>query len=171
MAQPYIGEIRLFGGNFAPVGWSFCNGVLIAISQNAALFNLIGTTYGGDGVNSFALPNLQSRVPIHMGQGQGLQNYVIGQSGGVEQVALTAAQVAVHSHGGVGSTGQATANPQNATWGNSGLVTKTFANPSNNTMNATGCGPAGNNLPHDNLIPFLVVSFIIALFGVFPSQS
>jgi microcystin-dependent protein len=170
MAQPFVGEIRLFGGNFAPAGWSFCNGALMAISQNEVLYQLIGTTYGGDGVQSFALPNLQSRVPIHMGQGQGLQLYGLGQPGGVEQVVLTAAQVAIHWHGAMGSTGQATANPQNATWGNSGLVTKTFANPSNNTMNAAGCASAGSNAPHDNMIPFVVVSFIIALNGVFPTQ-
>jgi microcystin-dependent protein len=169
MAQPYIGEIRLFGGNFAPAGWSFCNGALIAISQNPTLYQLIGTTYGGDGVSTFALPNLQSRVPIHMGQGQGLQNYVIGQPGGVETVALMAAQVGVHSHGAMGSTGQTVGSPQNATWANSGA--STFGTPPNNTMNTAGLGLVGNNIPHDNLIPFLAVSFIIALFGVYPSQS
>src|SRR5690349_24324 len=105
MSQPYIGEIRIFAGNFAPAGWSFCNGALIPISENDALFTLIGTTYGGDGQETFALPNLQSRVPNHQGQGPGVsQNYQIGEMGGVEQVTLTAQQIPVHSHPMVAST-------------------------------------------------------------------
>jgi microcystin-dependent protein len=170
MSSPYIGEIRLFGGTFAPVGWSFCNGSLIAISQNAALYQLIGTTYGGDGVNTFALPDMQGRVPVHVGQGSGLSNYVLGQKAGFETVSLTAGQVPAHSHGALGSVGTPTNSPQGATWGNSGINTKTFGNPSNNTMNAANLAMAGNGAPHDNLIPFLVVSFIISLFGVYPSQ-
>ena len=169
MASPFIGEIRLFGGNFAPYGWALCNGQLIAISQNPTLYQLIGTTYGGDGVNTFALPNLQSRVPIHMGQGQGLQNYPIGQLGGVEQVSLTGPQVAIHSHAGIASTGQTLASPQNAYWANSGNAT--FGPTANNTMNSAGLSPTGSGTPHNNVIPFLVVTFIIALFGTYPSQS
>jgi microcystin-dependent protein len=170
MSTPYIGEIRLFGGNFAPVNWAFCNGQLLSISQNSTLYQLIGTTYGGDGVNTFALPDMQGRVPVHTGQGTGLQNYVIGQKGGFETIALTGGQVPNHSHGVLGSVGAPAASPQGATWGNSGITTKGFGNPPNNTMNSANIAPAGNGVAHDNLIPFQVVSFIIALSGVYPSQ-
>src|SRR5437868_3362158 len=98
MSQPFVGEIRMFGGNFAPAGWAFCNGQLLAISENDTLFNLIGTTYGGDGQNTFALPDLRGRVPVHMGQGPGLSNYIIGQNGGVETVTVTIAQIPQHTH-------------------------------------------------------------------------
>src|SRR5271170_3444145 len=104
MGSPYIGELRLFGGNFAPFGWALCNGALLAISQNDTLYQLIGTTYGGDGVNTFGLPDLQGRFPIHQGQGSGLQNYVQGQRSGSENVTLTAVQLPAHSHPAVGSS-------------------------------------------------------------------
>ncbi len=171
MSQPYIGEIRLFGGNFAPVGWNFCDGSTLAISQYTALYQLIGTTYGGNGQTTFNLPDLRGRVPVHMGQGAGLQNYVLGQLAGSETVTLTAAQVAVHSHGALGSVGAPSATPQNATWGNSGINTHIFGTPANNSMNSASVAATGGNQPHDNLTPFQVVSFIIALVGVFPSQN
>jgi microcystin-dependent protein len=174
MAQPYIGEIRLFGGNFAPLGWSFCNGVTLPISQNQALFNLIGTTYGGDGQQTFMLPNLQGRLPIHQGQGVGLQNYVLGTQGGAETVTLTTNQLPAHNHGALGSaTGSASASPSNNIWGNSQISNKSFGpgTSANASMNAGSMSSTGNNLPHDNLMPFLVVSFIIALNGVYPSPS
>jgi microcystin-dependent protein len=173
MSQPYIGEIRLFGGTFAPVGWSFCNGAVMSISQNSALFTLLSTTYGGDGVNTFNLPNLQGRVPIHQGQGSGLSNYVIGQSGGAETVALITPQLPPHSHPAVGSaTGGSTGNPAGATWGNSGIQNNSFGpgSSANAVMNVGSTANTGSNQPHDNMLPFLAVSFIIALQGVFPSQ-
>ncbi len=122
MGSPYIGELRLFGGNFAPLGWALCNGQLLSISQNASLYQLIGTTYGGDGVNTFGLPNLQGRFPVHQGQGNGLQNYVLGQMAGSETVTLLANQLPAHNHGAVGSNGNATP-PANATWGSSTAAT------------------------------------------------
>ncbi len=173
MATPYIGEIRMFGGTFAPYGWSFCNGSLLAISQYQPLYQLIGTTYGGDGVNTFALPDLQGRLAIHQGQGPGLSNYPIGAKAGVENVTLVTNQLPVHGHGAVGSaTGSAVSNPANNTWGNSQITNKSFGlgTAANATMNNASIGNSGNNLPHDNLTPFQVVSFIIALEGIYPTQ-
>lgn len=166
MADPYIGEIRLFGGNFAPLGWAFCDGTLLPISQNAALFNLIGTTYGGDGTTTFGLPDLRGRLPLHAGP----QN-PLGQMGGSETVTLTTAQLPQHQHpvsavSAAGSTGS----PQNAIW--AAASTDYYAGGSANaTMNAAAVRSAGGGLPHQNLSPFGVVSFIIALEGVYPSQS
>jgi microcystin-dependent protein len=174
MATPYIGEIRMFGGTYAPYGWSFCNGALLAISQNQPLYNLIGTTYGGDGVNTFALPDLQGRLPIHQGQGNNLSNYVLGSKAGVETVTLITNQLPVHTHSALGSsTGSASSTPTNNTWGNSQITNKSFGpgTSANGTMNGASIGSSGNNLAHDNLMPFQVISFIIALQGVYPSQS
>ena len=172
MSNPFIGEIRMFGGNFAPVNWAFCNGQLVPISQNDALFALIGTTYGGDGQNTFQLPDLRSRVPIHQGQGPGLSNNVIGQTGGVEQVTVTTPQLATHTHVAAADGGTGTANsPAGNVWASStGAIQFTTAG-SNTTMSASSVGAAGGNQPHDNMIPFLTVSFIIALYGVFPSRN
>ena len=172
MAQPYVGEIRMFGGNFAPLGWAFCNGALQSISQNQTLYQLLGTTYGGDGVNTFGLPDLQGRIPVHQGQGAGLQNYVLGQKGGVETVTLTVAQLPSHSHTAMGSaSGGAASTPMGATWGNSAIANKSFGpgTSANNSMNPGSMGMTGGNQPHDNLLPFVVLSFIIALNGVYPS--
>ncbi len=179
MAQPYVGEVRMFAGNFAPAGWMFCQGQLLPISENETLFNLIGTTYGGDGQSTFALPDLQGRVPIHQGHGGGLQNYTLAQQGGVESVTLTTQQIPIHSHpfigdGNPGSTGA----PQNAYFAKTGSVTVyTVPNDPNNpdppnyrTMNAAALLPQGGSQPHSNLQPFLVLNFIISLFGIFPSQ-
>jgi len=167
MSSPFIGEIRMFGGNFAPVGWAFCNGQLMPIDQNDALFNLIGTTYGGDGQTTFALPNLQSRVPVHVGPG-----FALGQTGGVETVTLTTSQIPAHSH--VPQCNSGTGNAQ----GPGGNV---WAQPSTGTiydntapslvMDPAALGSAGGSQPHDNMIPFLVINFILSLFGVFPSQT
>jgi len=172
MGSPYIGELRLFGGNFAPLGWALCNGQLLSISQNASLYQLIGTTYGGDGVNTFGLPNLQGRFPVHQGQGNGLQNYVLGQMAGSETVTLLANQLPAHNHGAVGSNGNATP-PANATWGSSTAATNSFGpgTSANAQMNAASIGFTGGNQPHDNMTPFLAITFIISLQGIFPSQS
>ena len=171
MSQPFIGEIRMFGGNFAPSGWAFCNGQVMSIAQNSTLFNLIGTTYGGDGQTTFALPNLQSRVPIHQGTNQ-YGSYTIGQSGGVESVVVAPDQLPVHNHPLVGGAG-----------GNTGLITPAnhFPGPwsaepyaaaagSPVTMSASAVVNTGGSQPHDNMIPYLAVSFIISLFGIYPSQ-
>lgn len=167
MGQPFVGEIRMFGGNFAPAGWAFCNGQEIPISENEVLFQLIGTTYGGDGQNTFALPNLQSRVPLHVGPG-----FVLGQPGGEEQVTVTVNQIPAHGHAlnadensgtQLSPTNNIVAQTQNP------MMYRAIA--PNLPMNANSVLPAGANQPHDNMPPFLVVSFIIALYGVFPTQS
>ncbi len=167
MSQPFIGEIRMFAGNFAPVGWAFCNGAIIPIDQNDALFNLIGTTYGGDGQTTFALPNLQSRVPVHVGPG-----FALGQSGGTESVTLTVSQIPAHSHvpQANGNPGTASTPASNVWAANASLTQYSNAAPTAN-MDPASLGSSGGSQPHDNMIPFLVINFILSLFGVFPSQS
>lgn len=171
MAQPYIGEIRMFAGNFAPAGWMFCDGQLLPISENDVLFQLIGTTYGGDGESTFALPNLQSRVPIHMGSNAG-QTFVIAEAAGVEQVTLTVQQIPSHTHPLLGSTGNgAQANPNNNVLASSTLVKPYAQETANAVMAPTAIGPVGGSQPHENLQPYLCINFIISLFGIFPSQT
>jgi microcystin-dependent protein len=171
MAQPYVGEIRMFGGNFAILGWSFCNGSLLSISQNSTLYQLLGTTYGGDGVNTFALPDLQGRVPVHQGQGAGLQNYVLGQKGGAQSVTLLTAQLPAHSHTAMAGSGSAQSSPSNTSWGAVANNTYGPGASADKTMNAgTMALSSGGNQPHDNMLPFLVLTFIISLNGVYPSQ-
>jgi microcystin-dependent protein len=171
MGQPYVGEIRMFGGNFAPAGWAFCNGQLIPISENDILFTLIGTTYGGDGQSNFALPDLQGRIPLHMGTASSGTTYTIGEKAGVESVTLTTQQIPNHNHGFMASTATPSApNPSNAYLASSSSV------PIYNTNTPVGAmlpasGPGGGSQPHDNLMPFLAVSFIISLFGIFPTQN
>lgn len=166
MSSPFIGEIRMFGGNFAPVGWSFCNGAIIPIDQNDALFNLIGTTYGGDGQTTFALPNLQSRIPVHVGPG-----FALGQAAGAESVTLTTSQIPAHSHVPLAQSAQGTqASPQNNFWAQTGSTQYTNTAPSL-TMDPGALGSSGGSQPHDNMVPFLVINFIISLFGIFPSQT
>jgi microcystin-dependent protein len=157
----------MFAGNFAPVGWAFCNGAIIPIDQNATLFNLIGTTYGGDGQTTFALPNLQSRVPVHVGQG-----FALGQTGGVESVTLTTSQIPAHSHVPQADSNAGTqSSPGGGVWANSSLGQFDNTNPPDSIMAVGALGPAGGSQPHDNMAPFLVVNFILSLFGVFPSQT
>lgn len=169
MAQPFVGEIRMFAGNFPPVGWMFCDGQLVPISENEVLFQLIGTTYGGDGEETFALPNLQSRIPIHMGTG-GEGTYVIGESGGVESVTLTVQQIPVHTHplivsGEAGST----SNPANALVATGPTVYRPA--PAVAAMNANSITPQGGSQPHDNMQPFLCINYIISLFGLYPQPN
>jgi len=167
MSQPFIGEIRMFAGNFAPMGWAFCNGALMAIADNTALFSLIGTTYGGDGQTTFALPNLQSRVPVHVGQG-----FALAQTGGAETVTLTTSQIPAHSHVPQANSNAGTqSSPGGGVWANSSLGQFDNTNPPDNIMSAGALGQAGASQPHDNMVPFLVVNFILSLFGVFPSQT
>lgn len=171
MPEPFVGEIRMFAGNFAPVGWAFCSGQLMPISENETLFNLIGTTYGGDGQETFAMPNLQSRVPVHVGPG-----FALGQSGGVESVTLTTSQIPAHSHvpqcnSAAGTAATAAGN----VWAANATVANLIYGDTNVSLNANmdpaAIGLSGGSQPHDNMIPFLVVNFIISLFGVFPSQN
>jgi microcystin-dependent protein len=176
MGQPFVGEIRLFGGNFAPAGWMFCSGQLLPISENETLFNLIGTTYGGDGQSTFALPDLQSRVPIHQGQltgGGGSGNYQLAETGGVESVTLTTNQIPIHSHlAGCSSAPGNSASPANGipAVNDTALAYVAAAAPQAN-MNAAAIQNTGGSQPHDNIQPFLCVSYIISLFGIFPSPT
>lgn len=172
MAQPYVGEIRMFAGNFAPAGWMFCDGQLLPISENETLFQLIGTTYGGDGQSTFALPNLQSRIPLHMGTGPDGTNYQLAEMGGVEQVTLTVQQIPAHSHPLLASTGPgAETTPGNNVTGTP--LTKRIYAPVNSpgAMNAGAVTPVGGSQPHDNVQPFLCINYIISLFGIFPSPT
>jgi microcystin-dependent protein len=167
MSDPFLGEIRLFGGNFAPQGWAFCNGQTLSISQNTALFSLLGTTYGGNGTTTFALPDLRGRVPMHWGDGPGLTPRSLGEQDGVESVQLTQQELPSHTHTLSGSTGAVnTTRPTNAVPAKGGSYTT--ASP--NTQMAPP-GLTGGNQPHDNLQPSLAVSFIIALQGIFPSRN
>ena len=171
MSNPFVGEIRLFGGNFAPAGWAICNGSLLAISEFETLFNLIGTTYGGDGESTFSLPDLRGRVPVHQGQGPGLSPYTIGESGGAETVTLTSGQMPAHTH-----PLRAASSPASAAVGPTGVLAATSVNAygsgvPNMAMNAGAVVAAGGSAPHENMAPFLGVNYIISLFGIFPSQS
>ena len=167
MGQPYVGEIRMFAGNFAPAGWMLCQGQLLPISENETLFNLIGTTYGGDGQTTFALPDLRSRVPMHAGGG-----FTLAESGGTETVTLTTQQIPAHSHvPQCDSTNNSSNSPSGTVWAGTSLL-KQFSNAVPNVNMATqALGPDGGSQPHDNMIPFLVINFIISLFGVFPSPT
>jgi microcystin-dependent protein len=172
MGEPYVGEIRMFAGNFPPNGWAFCSGQLLPISENETLFNLIGTTYGGDGQETFALPNLQSRVPIPAGTGPDGTTYQLGESGGTESVTLTVQQIPAHTHPMTASSDPAnTPNPGNNVLARSGQVNMFFNGGVSTQMNAQSVGPAGGSQPHENCQPFLVINFILSLFGVFPSQN
>lgn len=174
MSDPFIGEIKMFGGNFAPRGWAFCNGQLLSIAQNTALFSLLGTTYGGNGQTTFALPNLQGRLPMHFGQGPGLSNRFLGETGGTEAVTLTAAEMPAHSH--TANSVAPRGNSNDATgryWADdAGVSSATYhSGPPTNTMHPGAIGNAGGSQPHNNMPPFQCVNFIIALEGIFPSRN
>lgn len=168
MAQPYVGEIRMFAGNFAPAGWMFCEGQLLPISENETLFQLIGTTYGGDGQNTFALPDLRGRIPIHQGNG-----FILAETGGAEEVTLTVNQIPAHSHPLLASNNLANSgNPGNnllsstATGNKIYAATNTSVALANNSITAVG-----GSQPHTNFQPYLCVDFIISLYGMFPSPT
>lgn len=165
MSDPYLGEIRVFSFNFAPRGWALCNGQLLPINQNQALFALLGTTYGGNGQTTFALPNLQGRTPIHVGNG-----FVQGQSGGEQAHTLVSSEMPAHTHPGVGSSAAADqGSPANALWAATG--SNAYSASPNATMNPAAVGSVGGNQPHDNMSPYLTLSFCIALQGLFPSRN
>jgi microcystin-dependent protein len=166
MATPFIGEIRAFGFGFAPQGWLPCNGQLMPISQNQALFAVLGTTYGGDGRTTFALPDLRGRTGMHLSS-----SYVLGQGAGSESVALTAAQIPSHTHSVACSNQPATQLSPKAGVSAVDVTYKMYSNSADSSMAANATGPAGNNLPHPNLQPFLCVNFCIAIQGIFPSRG
>lgn len=169
MSEPYLGQISIFGFNFPPRGWAFCNGQILPIAQNQALFSLLGTTYGGNGVTTFALPNLQSRVPIHFGQGAGLSSYNQGQSGGSEVVTLISAQMPAHNHlASVTNAGAAGSRPA----GNVPSAGGSYAASSDGgTFNPAFIQNAGGSQPHGNVQPYLALNFCIALEGIYPSRN
>ena len=172
MGQPYVGEIRMFGGNFAPNGWMFCEGQTLPISENEVLFQLIGTTYGGDGEETFNLPNLASRVPIHMGTAPSGTTYQLAEAAGVEQVTLTTQQIPIHNHPFLASQVAGTQiTPSGNFAANSFNVTPYINQPPDGAMNAGAISPVGGSQPHENMQQYLVINFIISLFGVFPSQT
>jgi microcystin-dependent protein len=167
MAQPYVGEIRMFAGNFAPAGWMFCDGQLLPISENETLFQLIGTTYGGDGQSTFALPDLRGRVPVHQGNG-----LILAESGGVEEVTLTVSQIPAHSHPQLASASPGSANnPGGNVTGESAAVKVYVSEAPTASLNAAAVATVGGNQPHTNFQPYLCVDFIISLFGIFPSAT
>ena len=178
MGQPYVGEIRMFGGNFPPVGWMFCEGQSMPISENDVLFTLIGTTYGGDGQETFNLPNLASRVPIHMGTSPSGTTYQLGEMAGTEQETLTVQQIPSHSHAPLCTSSAATTNsPSGNVLGVPGVPGTISGAVVYGTdapqvaLNASSITPAGGSQPHENCQPFLCINHIISLFGVFPSQT
>jgi microcystin-dependent protein len=169
MAQPYIGEIRMFGGNFAPAGWMFCEGQLLPISEYETLFNLIGTTYGGDGQSTFGLPDLRGRVPVHQGN-----SFILAEAGGAEVVTLTTQQLANHTHPLlVAPAAGSAASPLNNLLAASGSSNVYRPGPAGGTVALAPqtVGPVGGSQPHSNVQPYLCVDFIISLFGIFPSQT
>lgn len=167
MAQPYVGEIRMFAGNFPPSGWMFCEGQLLPISENETLFNLIGTTYGGDGQSTFGLPDLRGRLPIHQGGG-----FPLATSGGAEEVTITSQQLPLHNHPMLASTSPATTNaPTGAMLAEQATINLFLADAVTTTMNPGSIQPVGGNQPHTNFQPYLCIDFIISLFGIFPSQN
>jgi microcystin-dependent protein len=167
MAQPYVGEIRIFAGNFAPAGWMFCEGQLLPISENEVLFQLIGTTYGGDGQSTFAMPDMRGRLPIHQGSG-----FVLAQPGGVEQVTLTVSQIPAHTHAFQATNNPADSpSPQGNMMGVSSNTNVFFNDTPNVTMSPSMLSSVGGNQPHSNIQPFLCVDFIISLYGIFPSPT
>jgi len=167
MAQPYVGEIRMFAGNFAPAGWMLCEGQLLPISENETLFQLIGTTYGGDGQSTFALPDLRGRLPVHQGNG-----FILAETGGAEQVTLTAQQTPVHSHPLTASAGPGNLNsPANNVLGESAAVKIYVAEQPTASLSPSALAATGGSQPHNNFQPYLCVNFIISLFGIFPSPT
>jgi microcystin-dependent protein len=174
MSNPFVAEIRIFTGNFAPKGWALCDGQLLPISQNTALFSLLGTTYGGDGKSNFALPNLQGSAPMQAGQGPGLSLRDLGEVGGEQSVTLLQTEMPSHSHTAAAATNPGLADPTSNAWASGAKGFGNVYSPSganNVQMSPLATSIAGGNLPHNNMMPFLGLTFIIALQGVFPARS
>jgi microcystin-dependent protein len=171
MSEPFVGEIRMFAGNFAPRGWAFCDGQLLAVSQNDALFSLLGTIYGGDGRTTFGLPDLRGRIPIHAGDGPGLSPRRLGSKGGAEKVTLTVNQLPSHTHPLKASSDPATVpNPQGTVLGTGNVIELYSGDPADSNLSANAITSVGGSRSHTNLMPFLCVHFIIALVGIYPSR-
>jgi microcystin-dependent protein len=172
MADPFVAEIRIFSFNFAPKGWALCNGQILPLSQNTALFSLLGTTYGGDGKSNFALPDLQERTPMHPGQGTGLSEHFLGESAGSNTVTLLESEIPVHNHtlSVTGLNSQST-NPANTVLGRGNPVKVYTTAGSQVAMGANSIAPTGGSLPHNNMMPYLTMNFCIALQGVFPPRG
>jgi microcystin-dependent protein len=167
VAQPYVGEIRMFAGNFAPAGWMFCEGQLLPISENETLFQLIGTTYGGDGESTFALPDLRGRIPLHQGNG-----FILAETGGAEEITLTVTQIPVHNHAFLAAAAPGDAiSPGGNVPANSFNVTPYINQSPDGNMNPSAIAPIGGSQPHTNFQPYLCIDFIISLFGLFPSPT
>lgn len=167
MAQPYVGEIRMFAGNFAPAGWMFCEGQLLPISENETLFQLIGTTYGGDGESTFALPELRGRIPVHQGNG-----FVLAETGGAEEITLTVNQIPAHTHPLIASTNVSQdTSPQNKVLGQSAGPLPYIQDTPDTNLSTQAMTSVGGSQPHTNFQPYLCIDFIISLFGLFPSQT
>ena len=173
MSDPFVAEIRIFAGNFAPTGWALCNGQLLPISQNTALFSLLGTFYGGDGKSTFALPNLQDSVALHQGQGAGLSEYFLGQQGGSEFITLLESEMPAHTHQLRGNNTLADAAiPTGISIGRQSFnLFQTTSNANLTMMAFQSLSPAGGSLPHNNMMPYLTLTYIIALQGVFPPRG
>jgi microcystin-dependent protein len=172
--DPFVAEIRIFPFNFAPKGWAFCDGQLLPISQNTALFSLLGTTYGGDGKSTFALPDLQGRLPMHPGQGPGLSLHDLGEESGVESVTLLQSEMPAHSHGVQGSNTNSNQQTPTANFHAGSIQNKRYAPAAtapDTTMNLQSITPAGTSFPHNNMSPYLTLNFCIALQGVFPPRT
>ena len=172
--DPFLAEIRIFAGNFAPKGWALCNGQLLAIAQNTALFSLLGTTYGGNGTSNFALPNLQGEAPMHAGQGPGLSLRDLGEVGGEQTVTLLQTEMPAHTHSLMGTNQlQQLPDPANHTLAraNANAYVQSPTPGSFEQMSQSAIGSVGGGLPHNNMPPYLTLTFIIALQGVFPARS
>ena len=172
MPEPFLAEVRLFAGTFAPVGWAFCNGQLLPISQNTALFSLLGTTYGGNGQTNFALPDFRGRIPMHPGQGPGLSLHDLGEVGGSESIALLTSEIPSHTHTMSGSSANGIADaPANHVLARSPAAVNQYGPNADTNLAAQAIDPAGGGQPHNNMAPSLGLSYIIALSGIYPSRS
>jgi microcystin-dependent protein len=173
MSNPFVAEIRIFPFNFAPTGWAMCNGQLLPISQNTALFSLLGTSYGGDGKSTFGLPNLQGSAPLHQGQGPGLSSYFVGQAGGVETVTLLQTELPAHTHQASAVSGDGPTSPVGNTWGTAPGRTPPpmYVDGTPNVTMGNALSAAGGSQPHNNMQPYLTLNFCIALQGVFPPRT
>jgi microcystin-dependent protein len=173
MSDQFVAEIRIFPFNFAPTGWAMCNGQLLPISQNTALFSLLGTTYGGDGKSTFALPDMQDNVPLFWGQGPGLSLYDEGEQGGAESVTLLETEMPVHAHQASGASGNGPTSPATNTWGTGAGRTPppTYADGNPNVTMGNVLAPSGGSLPHNNMQPYLTLNFCIALQGIYPPRT
>lgn len=172
MADPFVAEIRIVGFNFAPTGWALCNGQLMPISQNTALFSLLGTNYGGNGKSNFALPNLQGSAPMHQGQGPGLTDRDVGEIGGSSAVTLPQTEIPAHNHNAMARSILGNkASPENNNWAGSSIARQYLADSNNNQAGPSALSVTGGSQPHNNLQPYLVLNFVIALQGIFPPRS